>query len=145
MRRLYFACLVIVALQGGCKLVDQTTFGAKAQPPAPDLLTEALAEGSRIPLVVIRYDGTPAVFDDALNNAAEMALDRKPDVIFNLVTVVPAKGSADDQSKAIEGGTSDLTDVMGQLANDGVNPERIHLSARADPAISAREIRVYVH
>jgi hypothetical protein len=148
MPRPSLACLVVAALalsQTGCKLVDQTTFGAKPEPPAPDLLSEALAEGSRIPLVVIRYDSTPEMFDDALNNAAEMALDRKPDATFDVVTVVPGTGSANDQSKAMEAGTSDLTDVMGQLANDGVDPERIHLSARTDPAISAHEIRVYVH
>jgi hypothetical protein len=137
--------LATVLLQAGCKLVDQTTFGAKPVPPAPDLLTEALAEGSRIPLVVIHYGGAAFVYDDTLNTEVDAALARKPDATFDVVTEVPATGNPDDQTAAIERGQQDAVGVMSKLADDGVDPARIHLSARTDPGITAREIRLYVH
>ena len=128
----------------GCGLVDQTTFGARPVPPAPDQLTEALQSRGAIPLVTIRYDGAAFVYAEPLATAIDSAESRKPDVVFDVVTAVPAVGDPTTQVQAIEQGQGDAQQVMDWMADDGVTPDRIHLSARTDPTIRAREVRIYV-
>jgi len=139
------AALALVLALAGCKLVDQTTFGVAAQPPAPDQLTEALRRGSGVPLVVVRYDGAEVAYDQALHDAVDLAEARKPDVAYDVVTVVPAKGTPDQQIAAAEQAQHDATDVMDKMVDIGVRPERVHLATRTDPSITAHEIRIYVH
>jgi len=136
--------LLLALLPCGCALVDQTTFGARPRAPAPDQLAMALQSNGAIPLVTIRYDGAEFTYDEALARAIESAEARKPDVTFDIVTAVPAKGTPAEQVRTIEQGQGDAAAVMDKMADDGVTPDRIHLSARTDPTIAAREVRVYV-
>lgn len=136
--------ILLALLPCGCALVDQTTFGARPVAPAPDQLAMALRSNGAIPLVTIRYDGAAFTYDDALATAIEAAEARKPDATFDVVTAVPAKGAPAEQVRTIEQGQSDAAEVMSKMAADGITPDRIHLSARTDPTITAREVRVYV-
>jgi len=129
----------------GCKLVDQTTFGAKPEPPGVDQLSLALREPDRIPLAVIRFDGPDSAYAEALDNAVDAAEQRKPDVVFDVVSVVPGKGSAAEQEAAVATTQQDAVGLVGRMVDAGADPEKIHLAARVDPAILAREVRVYVH
>jgi type IV pilus biogenesis protein CpaD/CtpE len=130
---------------GGCKLVDQTTFGAKPVPPAPDQLSEALKPDSRVPLVIIRSaNNTLAAQQDALRTAVDLAQARKPDAKYDVVTVVPARLTPDQQIAAAEQTQRDATDVMDQLSDLGVDPAQMSLEVRSDPAILQRELRIYV-
>jgi len=141
----YSAALALLLCCSGCKLVDQTTFGARLAPPAPDQLTEALKPDSRVPLVIIRYAATDVVPQvEALRTAVELAQARKPDAKFDVVTVVPARVTPDQQIAAAQQTQRDATDVMEQLSDLGVDPARMSLGVRADPAISERELRIYV-
>jgi len=130
----------------GCALVDQTTFGAKPTPPAPDQITVALATRSLMPLVVIRGDG--AAYDDALRTAVDLAQARRPGASYDLVVVVPAGGvrgnDLDGQIAQAERSEGEATDVMAKLTDYGVDPERIHLAVRAEPEVSVPELRIYV-
>ena len=135
---------LLAALTAGCALVDQTTFGVPATPPAPDQLTDALQSRGAIPLVTIRYDGAAVAYAESLATAIDAAEARKPDVTFDVVTAVPAVGDPAAQVRAIEQGQGDAQQVMDWMADDGVTPDRIHLSARTDPTIRAREVRIYV-
>lgn len=137
--------LILLFWCSGCKLVDQTTFGAKPIPPAPDQLTEALKPDSRVPLVTIRYADNAAVAQhEALRTAVDLAQARKPDAKYDVVTVVPARLTPDQQIAAAEQTQRDATDVMSQLADLGVDPTRMTLAVRTDPAILERELRIYV-
>jgi hypothetical protein len=126
---------------GACKLVDQTTFGAAPAAPAPDQLTAAL---TGVPLVVIRGP-YPAMYDEALRDAVGLAEARKPNAAYDVVTIVPASGSSDQQIAEAAKGQPDAIDMMDKLAEIGVDPQRMHLSVRADAAVAAREMRLYVH
>lgn len=142
-----FAPLVLLALGGlmGCRLVDQTTFGGKPQKPPPDMLTQALRPGPALPLVTIVFNGGEVAYVDQLHMAVQMAEARKPEVQYELVTVVPARGTPSDQVKAAKEGESDAIDVAQEMSELGVDPTRIHMAARTDPRITARELRIYVH
>lgn len=128
----------------GCRLVDQTTFGAKPQKPPPDYLTQALQPGPALPLVTIVFNGGEVAYQDELRLAVQMAEGRKPGVQYDLVTVVPDKGAPADQVAAAKTGESDAIDVATQMSELGVDPTHIHMAARTDPNVNARELRIYV-
>jgi hypothetical protein len=138
------ALLALLPLLTGCKLVDQTTFGGKPQKPPPDMLTEALRPGPPIPLVTIVFNGGEVAYVDELRLAVQMAEARKPDVRYDLVTVVPARGDPSDQVKAARQGEPDAIAVADEMINLGVDPTRMQMSARTDPRLNARELRIYV-
>ena len=136
--------LLAVTALVGCRLVDQTTFGAKRQKPPPDYLTQALQPGPALPLVTIVFNGGEAAYQDQLHLAVQMAEARKPDVQYDLVTVVPAKGTPAEQVATAKAGESDAVDVATEMNGLGVDPPRIHMAARTDPNVSARQLRIYV-
>lgn len=143
-----FACgsIVLIALGLlGCKLVDQTTFGAKPEKPPPDMLTQALQPGPPIPLVTIVFNGGQVAYAEQLRLAVLMAEARKPNIQYDLVTVVPGRGNPADQVAAAKAGESDAIAVADTMNGLGVDPPRIHMSARTDPNVTARELRIYVH
>lgn len=144
---LRFAPAALLALCSlvGCRLVDQTTFGGKPQKPPPDMLTQALRPGPALPLVTIVFNGGEVAYVDQLRLAVQMAEARKPDVQYDLVTAVPASGSPSDQVSLAKQGESDAIDVAQAMNDLGVDPPRIHMAARTDPKITARELRIYVH
>ncbi len=136
-------CLLVFALSG-CKLIDQTTFGAKPEPPAPDLLAEALKPDSRIPLVDIRFDGSETAYGQELQRALEMAEARRPEAQYDVVAVAAAKGNADEQIKAADQASTAARAVIDQMIGFGINPSAIRLLARTEPGISVQEVRIYV-
>lgn len=135
------ALLLCVA---GCKIVDQTTFGSTPEKPQADMLTRALQPGPPIPLVDIVFNGGQVAYNDQLRLAVLMAEGRRPGIQYDLVTVVPARGSPADQVAAARDGESDAIAVAGRMNALGVDPPRIHMSARTDPGASSRELRIYV-
>ena len=83
-------------------------------------------------------------YADALHQAVGEALARKPDVTFDVVSMVPATGTPAQQVQAAAGITADARAVARAINADGVDDSRIHLSARADPGVSSRQIQVFV-
>ena len=138
------AMLLLAVGATGCRLVDQTTFGAKRQKPPPDYLTQALQPGPALPLVTIVFNGGEVAYQDELRLAVQMAEARKPGVQYDLVTVVPAKGTPADQVATAKQGESDAVDVATRMSDLGVDPTHIHMAARTDPNVNTRELRVYV-
>jgi|BEDMetMinimDraft_2_1075160.scaffolds.fasta_scaffold00858_3 hypothetical protein len=145
MTRAFFPLFLGLALGlGGCKLIDQTTFGAKPRPPSPDTMQEALLPESHVPLVTIRFDGTDFPYDAQLAQAVDLAETRLTDPIYHIVTVVPATGNAASEAKEIEKRHYDLIRLRDALLADGVSEERIRVSARPEKGVTAPEIRIYV-
>jgi hypothetical protein len=145
LRKLAGIGILLLAMgAGGCRLVDQTTFGAKRQKPLPDYLTQALQPGPALPLVTIVFNGGEVAYGDQLQMAVQMAEGRKPGLQYDLVTVVPAKGTPADQVATAKQGESDAVDVASQMAGLGVDPTHIHMLARTDSHADVRELRIYV-
>lgn len=138
------AAVAVAVLLSGCKLIDQTTFGAKPVTPSPDFVAEALKPGSKIPLMTVRFDGTPFNYDARLKAVLEIAQTRRPDAKYQVVTVVPASGDPDKDSRAIENGRYDVRRLENAMTNDGVAGDDIRTAARTEKGVTAREIRIYV-
>lgn len=132
----------LAAVLGGCRLVDQTTFGATPHPPPPDALASAFASGGRVPLLVIQpADEVP--YTEALDQAVAAAEARNGSVVFTLVGVVPASGDEAAQTKAMDHNADAAHDVLDEMGQDGISPERVTLRARVEPNVTEAEIRLY--
>ncbi|KAA5610999.1 hypothetical protein [Rhodovastum atsumiense] len=138
--------LVLSLLLTGCELVDQRTvarwFGSPRQAPSEaDLAGATLPER---PLVTIRFDTPDIDYRPVLAEAAQAALARKQDAVFDVVTPVPSAQPAAAQDAFVRRGTADARAVADALATEGVPPGQIRLGLRGDPGSPAREVRVYV-
>ncbi len=138
--------LLLLALLPGCRLVDQRTFDASAgRPPAPPPAAPAVAAAATPPLLTIRYDVPAPDYAAALRVAVRRALDRKPDVLFEVVTLVPARGTPAEQVAAAQTGSASGREVAQGIVEDGADVGQVEMAARADPALTAKEVRIYVH
>ncbi len=135
--------LVCSALLVGCRLVDQRTFDPQAgivktvpAPPGPAPI---------VPLVTINLSKANPDYRVALDQAIGQAHARKPDVEFDVVSVVPASGTPAQQVAAATGITGDAREIARSINADGIDDGRIHLSARSDAGASVRQVQVFVH
>ncbi len=142
MTRILLAALLLPLL-AGCKLIDQRTFNPNAD-KAPVVAVPPGPAPAR-PLVTIDFNTPDPAYAEALHQAVQQALARKPDVQFDVTTVVPATGSPADQVKAASGLDAQARQVARTISGDGVDEDNVHLSARADPAVTNRQIQVFVH
>jgi hypothetical protein len=135
----FIIALAIVSWLAGCKLIDQTTFAPDPEPAtAAVAATPAAAPrpASRAPLVAIRYDTRNPDFRDLLAYAIRAAEQRRPGGDYDVVAAATAK----DAGQA----SRDAATVMTAMKELGVAEARIYLGARLDPALTVREVRIYL-
>ncbi len=107
---------------------------AEAQSPAP---------GER-PLVIIRFDRPNVEYQQALYNAVSQALARKPDAVFNLVAINPAKGTPSQIALNSSQARRNAEQVLRTLAAMGVPSSRVSLLSSASQEAIANEVHLYV-
>jgi hypothetical protein len=130
-------------LLAGCELVDQRTV-ARWRGEAPTAPAEASRELPPLPLVTIRFDQSDGDYAAALSDAAQAALARKGNAVFDIVTPVPTALPPAEQDVAALRGAADARAVADTLATQGVPPEQLRLGLVGDAGSPAREVRVYV-
>jgi hypothetical protein len=121
--------------QGGppyMHLLDQRSFAGSGQAPT------AMPALPPLPLATIRFTQPDIDFAPALAQAVEEALARKPDAAFDVITPLP-KGAAPDARSEDE-----AAQVARSIAEQGVQPDRIHIGLVEDPGAATHEVRVYV-
>ena len=120
----------------GCHLLDQTDFQPKpaAPPPPPPPVPDP---ETRTALVTIDYAKQNPDYGTALTNAIRMVEARRSGVLYDVVAVVADAGGA-----AL--GRSRAADVMTTIEATGVNPARIQLGLKLEPARKIPQVRVYL-
>jgi hypothetical protein len=134
--------VAFVPLLAACTLIDQRTFN----PNAGVMTKVAVAPGPAPipPLVVVDFAKPNPDYEAALLRAVNDAVGRKPDVQFDVVTVVPATGTIAQQAAAATGLVPDAREVARAINRDGVDDDRIHLTARTDASVATRQVQVFV-
>jgi hypothetical protein len=97
------------------------------------------ASSGRPALVTIRFDRPDVPYEEALYGAVSQALERRPDVAFDVVAVTPpgaAPGNATASKRNVES-------VVQSLTSMGLPADRIRLSARSLADASGNEVRIY--
>jgi hypothetical protein len=105
---------------------------------APSPAAVASAElSARQPFVVIPFKDPAVDYQQPLYDAVSTALERWPEVAFDLVAVAPAAESA-------EAARADMEKVRASLQGMGLPPERVSVSEITDPSVQSNEVRLYV-
>jgi hypothetical protein len=139
--------LVTLTALSACKLVDQTTFAPSpeapvktVQPPPPPVSPV----DKRVPLLTIGFGNPNPDYKQLLAYAVHQAEERRPDVAFDVVSVVLATGDTVAQSLAASRGADDAAQVMQAMIALGVPDTRIHLGTRTELGLTERQVRVYI-
>ena len=146
MRRFTTLSALVAALAlGGCGhsealFVQNAPASAKTDAkPAPAAAKDSAVvlhppAETRKPFVVIRFDGSQPHYADALYDALEGALARKPDAAFELVAVTRNPDAAE----------RNLADVLHSVTNMGMPAERLSLAAVSAADDATDEVWIYV-
>jgi ABC-type sugar transport system substrate-binding protein len=134
--------VAMLAATAGCHLVDQSSFGGMPPAPAPDELEAALASDGGQPLLVI-LPGANVPYDAALRTALDAATARTGASHFRIESVVPQTGDLDAEQAALQSTTAAARGVLGAMAQDGVAPDRVTLSAHTGRDVREPQIRIY--
>jgi hypothetical protein len=135
--------LLCSTLLVGCTLIDQRTFNPTAGFPAKMPTTPG--PPPIVPFLTIDLSTAHPDYAATLNQAVAEAVGRKPNVEFDVVSVVPGTGTPAQQVAAATGITGDAREIARAINADGVDDDRIHLSARADSAVTTRQVQIFVH
>ena len=98
----------------------------------------------RKPLVVIRFDQPDVDYEPELYKAVNAALERKPDVGFDVVAVAPTTDDAAGAARAASESKQHADAVMRSLANMGLPASRVTLSAITSAAAATSEVHLYI-
>ena len=96
---------------------------------------------SRRPLMTIRFDRKDLGYEPALYQTAKKALERKPDVEFEIVAVIPVKNGA---PLAINEARKNADGVRMALVNMGFPDERLLVTEMENNNIEIAEVRLFV-
>jgi hypothetical protein len=135
--------------------------GISVQPPAPQPLPQepetqtapqpalpagpagaGLATGR--PFVVIPFDDPAVQYEQQLYEAVNAALERSPNVAFDLVAVTPAAATPDEAALNSEAAQANADRVMRSLLDMGLPADRISLTQITDPNVQRNEVHLYV-
>jgi hypothetical protein len=139
--------LVTLTALSACKLVDQNTFApspeapVKVVQPAPPPVSPV---DKRVPLLTVGFGNPNPDYKQLLSYAVHQAEERRPDVAFDVVSVVLATGDTVAQSLAASRGADDAAQVMQAMIALGVPDTRIHLGTRTELGLTERQVRVYI-
>ena len=98
----------------------------------------------RRPLVVIRFDRPNVEYQQALYSAVSRALQRRPDATFDLVAVTPANASAARTALDTNAARRNAQTVLRALADMGLPPSRVALSATTAQDARTNEVRLFI-
>jgi hypothetical protein len=119
--------------------------GARAIAAAPRPTGAAsLNGGASRPLVVIRFDRPDVAYEQAVYTAASRALERRPDVAFDVVAVTAAGGTPTQLARNTDATRRHAEAVLRSLTNMGLPADRITLSATTSVVAQSNEVHIYV-
>jgi len=110
------------------------TLGRPAFPAASPAVV-----GSRPALVTIRFDRPDVAYEEQLFGAVNQALERRPDVAFDVVAISPPGATA----SSVTASKRNIENVVQSLTSMGLPADRIRLSARTLADASGNEVRIY--
>jgi hypothetical protein len=96
------------------------------------------------PYIVIRFDRPGITFADALYTAMTRAIDRDPDVSFDVVLAMPPLSPTADAEEAMHEGEQHIEDVVLAMTDMGLPSSRLRIAASTDEFVTVDEIRIFV-
>lgn len=103
-----------------------------------------VATAGRSPLVVIRFDRADVPYQQALYTAVSKTLERRPNALFDLVAVAPAKGGQARIALNSQKARQHAENVVRSLIEMGLPPNRVAVSAQTMAQAANNEVHLYV-
>jgi hypothetical protein len=100
--------------------------------------------GDRRALVVIRFDRANVSYEQALYQAVQQTLERRPDARFDLVAVSPAKVSPGQTALGSNAARRNAETVMRSLVGMGLPADRVEMSAMTSAQARGNEVHLYL-
>lgn len=111
---------------------------------APSTASPAASAAGGRPLVVIRFDRPNPAYEQALYTAVSRAIERRPDVTFDLVAVSPGRGNQAQVALAATTAKRNAEAVMRSLTDMGLPANRVSLSSSTSNSAQTNEVHLYV-
>jgi len=97
------------------------------------------------PLVVIRFNQPRVYFDQQLYGAIAKALEIKPDLTLDVVSLAPSVGNAETDKKWQSVAGRNTRTVIDAMKEMGVPMNRINVTGQSQPGLRYDETQVFVH
>ena len=118
-----------------------TAPGTPRRPPSAAALAKI---NDRRPLVIIRFYRRKVPYEKTLYTAVRRALERRPNVVFDLVAVAPQQNDPAQITLHSEASKRNAENVFRSLTTMGLPAERVSLSATTNAIAQSDEVRLYV-
>ena len=133
----------------GQSLANRAFFSpTTAMPGDPDLMAAKMGQpasfNSNKPLVMIRFDRPKVEFEQALYTATSEALQRYPNVSFEVVAVAPQGRNPAQGSLATSDAQSNAQNVVRSMTQMGIPGNRIKVSSTRSPMAQSPEVHVFL-
>lgn len=96
------------------------------------------------PLMVVRFNQDRVYYQQPLYNAVSRALEAKPSVMFNIISLVPDAGHARANEKLSADAHRSTGRFVADMVKMGVPQSRIRVSYQPGPGITANEVHLFV-
>jgi hypothetical protein len=128
----------------GQSLAANTITTAPGVPRRPPGVAALAKINDRRPLVVIRFYRPKVRYEKPLYTAVRRALERRPNVVFDLVAVAPRQDDPAQITLHSEASKRNAENVFRSLTSMGLAAERVSLSATTNATVQSDEVRIYV-
>lgn len=133
----------------GQSLANRAFFSpANALPGDPDMAAarnpQQAAFNPTKPLVVVRFDRPGVEYEQAVYLAASEALQRYPNVSFEVVAVSPTGGNPAQTSLAGSDAQNDAQNVVRSMTQMGIPGNRLKLSQTHSPQARSPEVHIFL-
>lgn len=133
-----------LAIKNGELLGQSLSNRAYASAPIAQGIRSNRTVSKRSPLVVIRFDSANVDYKQALYNAVNRALQRKPDAGFDIVAVASGQGSPAQVTIDSNKAKRNAEAVLRSLSEMGLPLQRVRLSSSTSNAARTNEVHVFV-
>ena len=117
-------------------------FGTAAPTRGPASTAGNLA--NRRPLVVIRFDRPNVPYQEPLFTAVSEALNRRPGSVFDVVSIVPQRGTPAQVALNANQARRNAEQVVQNLTQMGLPSDRLSLNSTSSGEVASNEVHIYV-
>lgn len=96
------------------------------------------------PLLVIRFNQPRVMYQQPLYTSVKQAFAAKPNVMFNLVSLVPVTADKENNAKLASLASSNVGMVVNDMIQMGIPQNRIRVSNQSQDGLESHEIHMFV-
>ncbi len=129
-------------------LIALTLLGAILLPAfAPSAFSQQAlrgGQGTHLPLIVIRFKDPNVEYQKSLHAVILSALKAKPNVFFDVLTVIPQAPYESMRKKLEQAGAVRTQEIVTLMMEMGVKPQQVQIRSSFSAFVEAPEVQIFV-